>query len=460
MRLAQERIKQLCYSRGMRLKDLLNQAGVSRTAYYSLVRQGRVLPRSIHALAATLGVCPADLLVEEDDFQARVQLGIDVLLREKIDLLKGKRVALLAHGASVNSRLEPTPRLLYQHPDVNLTLLFGPEHGLFGTAQDMEGVSSSRDPETGLEVISLYGSTLESLKPRVEQLDRFDVLVCDLQDVGSRYYTYIYTMALCMEACAEAGKQVIVLDRPNPLNGIDIEGNILKKKFASFVGLYPLPVRHGMTIAELANFLNEQEGIGCDLTVIPMRGWQREWYFDQTRLPFIAPSPNMPTLNTAIVYPGMCLIEATELSEGRGTTMPFEWVGAPYFSADELAENLNEQGLEGIYFRPIRFKPNYQKWHGEECSGVQLHVTDRNRFKPYKTGLILVKTIRDLYPEKFHWRERPYEFVTDIPAIDLLTGSNEYRRTVSKAESLEPWFKKCQADADKFRRRRKPYLLY
>lgn len=389
-----------------------------------------------------------------------IQLGIDVLLKEKVDLLKGKRLALLAHRASVDNRLQQTKNLLHEHPDVNLTILFGPEHSLYGTAQDMEEVDSSRDPETGLDVLSLYGSTRDSLKPKKEHLDRFDVLVCDLQDVGSRYYTYIYTMALCMEACAELEKSVIVLDRPNPINGVDIEGNILKREFSSFVGLYPLPVRHGMTIGELAQYFNVEEKINCNLTVIPMKGWRRLWYFDQTGLQFVPPSPNMPTVNTAIVYPGMCLIEATGLSEGRGTTTPFEWIGAPYIDADSLASELNALSLEGVSFRSIHFRPDRQKWKGEECFGVGLHISDRHQFKPYQTGLIVLKTIVELYPAEFHWRTKPYEFETDIPAINLLTGSDEFLALLMKKRPLEPWFSKWPDEIEKFRERRKPYLLY
>ncbi len=389
-----------------------------------------------------------------------VHLGIDNLLAEHMHLLKGKRVALLAHVASVDRQLRFTPTLLDEHPEVNLTVLFGPEHGLYGTAQDMEGVSTSIDPGTGLDVISLYGTTLESLKPKPEDLDRFDVLVCDLQDIGSRYYTYIYTVALCMEACAAADKPVIVLDRPNPLNGITIEGNMLQREFASFVGLYPLPVRHGMTIGELAQYFNETEQFGCDLTVIPMTGWLREYYYDQTGLTFVPPSPNMPTLQAGIVYPGMCLIEATELSEGRGTTMPFEWIGAPYIEARGLSDALNKQDLSGVYFRPTSFKPNYQKCQRKECFGVQVHVLDRDKFESFKAGLILLKTIHDLYPDDFRWREKPYEFVTDIPAIDLLTGSDIYRNCLIHNQSLDAYMASWPEEMEAFREERRRYCLY
>jgi len=224
--------------------------------------------------------------------------------------------------------------------------------------------------------------------------------------------------------------------------------------------MYPLPVRHGMTIGELALYFNATEKFGCDLTVVPMKEWKREWYFDETGLSFVPPSPNMPTLNTAIVYPGMCLVEATEISEGRGTTKPFEWIGAPYMDATELSNQLNKLGLEGITFSPIHFKPNFQKWSGNDCPGVQLQVTDRHKFEPFKTGLYLLKTIIELYPDNFQWREKPYEFVTNIPAIDLLTGNNEYQTLLSKNESLDSWMDSWSLELEKFREMRKPYLLY
>lgn len=391
---------------------------------------------------------------------AKVQLGIDLFLKEHLDLIKGKRIALLAHGASVDSTLTPTPQLLNQIPDTKLSHLFGPEHGLFGTEQDMESVNEITDPITGLHVVSLYGKTLDTLKPKAKDLAGFDILICDLQDIGSRYYTYIYTMSLCMKACAEAGKKVIVLDRPNPINGVDVQGNVLERKFASFVGLYPLPVRHGMTIGELAKYFNTEENIGCDLTVIPMKGWKRTMYYDETGLEFIPPSPNMPWLTTALVYPGMCLIEATILSEGRGTTMPFEWMGAPFIKAREFSEALNALQLPGVHFRPIYFKPNFQKWKGGECGGVQIHILDRKTLLPFEMGLYLIKTAIDLYPSKFRWRDRPYEFVSDVAPIDMLTGSSDFRQLVGDGNKLKKWIISWQIDIDVFMQKREKYLLY
>ncbi|MBU0506807.1 DUF1343 domain-containing protein, partial [bacterium] len=316
-----------------------------------------------------------------------IKLGIDVLLEENLDLVTNKKVALLSHASAVNKEYKMTLELLHEHPDITLIKLFAPEHGFYGTAQDMEAVSDATDSLTGLPTISLYGKTIETLTPKPQDLEDSDVLICDLQDIGSRYYTFIYTMALCMKVCGKLKKRVIILDRPNPLNGITVEGDVLDPNFSSFVGLYPLPVRHGMTIGELAQHFNETQNFHCDLTVIKMQGWQRDMYWDDTGLEFVPPSPNMPSLNAALVYPGMCLLEATELSEGRGTTKPFEWFGAPYIKAKDFAAHLNALNLEGVYFRPIHFKPSFQKWAGIECHGAQIHVTNRNTFKPYHTGL-------------------------------------------------------------------------
>ncbi len=384
--------------------------------------------------------------------------GIDRLFDEEIVEFGDKRVGLLLHPASVNSKLMPTLEIFRSH-DVNLTQLFAPEHGLWGSAQDMEGVSSSRDPVSHLPVKSLYGNNKESLKPTPEDLSEIDILVCDLQDIGSRYYTFIYTMAYCMQACSEADKEVIVLDRPNPINGIDLEGPLLKKGFQSFVGLYPLPVRHGMTIGELATYFNEECGIESKLKVIPMKGWKRNFYFDETALPWIPPSPNMPTLQTAILYPGLCLIEATNLSEGRGTTKPFELVGAPFIDPPKWVEELMSLKLPGISFLPTFFKPQFQKWKGERCGGVHLYVTDRKTFRPWLTGVALLKTVIDLYPNKFQWRDQPYEFVTDIPAIDLLSGDSLLRHQLESHASLEEMKKNWETDP-LFLSKRKRHLIY
>ncbi len=390
-----------------------------------------------------------------------MQTGIDRLFSEDIVDFKNKRVGLLAHPASVNSRLIHTLTLFKNRDNITLTRLFGPEHGLWGQAQDMEEVGSTDDSFSGLPVTSLYGSTLETLKPSAKDLKDIDILVCDLQDIGSRYYTFIYTMAFCMEACANSNKEVLVLDRPNPINGVDVEGPLLKKGFESFVGAYAgLPVRHGMTIGELAHYFNEEFNIECDLQVIPMKGWKRSMMFEDTGLAWVLPSPNMPTVDTALVYPGACLIEATELSEGRGTTRPFELTGAPFIDAHPLADELNRIKLPGVIFRPAFFKPGFQKQANKNCGGVQWHVMDRKIFSSYLTGIAVLKTIIDLYPNEFSWREKPYEFVKDIPAIDLLSGSDTLRHQLEKHRSLEEIQKGWEEDRKSFLKKREKYLLY
>jgi uncharacterized protein YbbC (DUF1343 family) len=293
-----------------------------------------------------------------------VRPGIEVLLNERRNLLRGARVGAVVHPASALSDLRHTA-----------DLLFGPQHGARGEKQDnMVESDFYRDPDTRLPVHSLYG---ETRRPTEEMLKDVEVLIYDLQDVGTRVYTFIYTMAYCMEACALLGKRIIVLDRPNPINGRQVEGNRLDPNFSSFVGLYPIPMRHGMTTGELALLFNSEFGIHCDLTVVEMEGWRRNDWFDQTGLPWIPPSPNLPTPNSAIVYPGSVLMEGTCLSEGRGTTRPFELIGAPFIQSRRYAEILNAIGLPGVYFRPVYFQPTFQKWAGEMCGGIQIHVQER-----------------------------------------------------------------------------------
>lgn len=374
--------------------------------------------------------------------------------------LKGKRVGLLAHPASINSQRRHIIDVLREIKDVRVVQLFGPEHGIRGLAQDMEPVVSSVDSNTNLPVTSLYGKTLDSLTPRQEDLKDIETLIIDLQDIGTRYYTYIYTMAFCMRACATAKKDVWVLDRPNPINGIDIDGKILRKGFESFVGMYPLPIRHGMTIGELAQYFNEEGGIGCRLKVIEMEGWKREWFFDQTRLPWVNPSPNMRNLTSALLYPGLCLLEATNISEGRGTGGPFEYVGAPFIKPKELIERLKTFSLPSVDFSPLSFVPKIQKWAGMECHGVKVHVTDRMTISPILVGIALIQSIHDLYPKDFRWREAPYEFVTDIPAIDLLSGDDQLRHDIEEGNGLDQIEASWRGECEDFRKKRKKYLLY
>ena len=388
--------------------------------------------------------------------------GLDVLLagsERAAGILRGKRIGLLANAASVTSGLVPAPHALLG-ADYDVRVLFGPEHGFRGAAQDMEavaGVEPSRLP-----VISLYGETFDDLSPKDEHLEGLDAVVCDLPDVGSRYYTFVWTTALMMKACAARGIPVVVLDRPNPLGGEILEGNLPEPKLLSFVGLYPVPVRHGMTPGEIARFVNTEHGLRCDLTVVPMKSGERlasRAEIAETAS-WVLPSPNMPTPETALVYPGGCLVEGTNLSEGRGTTRPFELVGAPWLDADDAADAANALCMPGVVFRPHVFKPAFHKHAGKMCRGVQVHVADRARFRPYETYLRLLKALSDLDPGRLRWRTEKYEYREDVPAIDLLTGTPTYRRLVSEGASLDPWIETFQADIARFAPSRERSLLY
>lgn len=387
----------------------------------------------------------------------RVKSGLERLKDEGKRLLGNRRVGLLCHQASVTSELEHAPEVVRSIRGARLVALFAPEHGLWGTAQAEARVATRRDRSTGTPIWSLYG---KSRRPSPAMLSGLELLLCDLQDVGARYYTFVWTLALAMEACARAGVSMLVLDRPNPLGGLTVEGNVLDERFASFVGLHPLPVRHGMTIGELALYLNARRGLGTHLSVLPMSGWRREMAWESTGLPWIPPSPNMPTPDTARVYPGGCLIEGTNLSEGRGTTRPFEWVGAPFIEPEAWAAALRAERLPGVHFRPCVFQPAFEKWKGRECGGVQLHVTDRERFKPYLTGLALIATARRLYPTEFAWRKPPYEFEEKRLPIDILCGSDRVRRQIERGIPLRQIETSWRAKLLAFKRARRKFLLY
>jgi uncharacterized protein YbbC (DUF1343 family) len=347
--------------------------------------------------------------------------------------------------------------------------LFGPEHGVRGEAQDMVGLSGDQDPRTGLPVISLYGDSPASLAPSADALADLDVLVVDLQDVGSRYYTFIWTMALCMQSAAKAGVAVVVLDRPNPIGGVTVEGGNVDAGAESFVGLGSIPVRHGLTIGAVARLVRGgiwwggerfARSLDCDLEVVAMRGWKRDLYFDGTGLPWVMPSPNMPTVDTALVYPGLCLIEVTNLSEGRGTTRPFEIFGAPFLDGYRLADRLSACALPGVGFRPLTFRPTFHKFAGQVCQGVQVHVLDRTIFRPYLTGVAVLREVRALAGEALRWRTDQYEFVSHRPAIDLLTGGEAIRLGVDAGASLVDLRATWQEAETAFEDRRRPYLMY
>lgn len=389
-----------------------------------------------------------------------VEIGLERLLREAPACLAGRRVGLLCNAASVDSELRHVAdRIALACPD-SLVRLFGPEHGVRGMAQDMIGVGDAVDEETGVPVVSLYGDTLESLAPKPEQLADLDVLVCDLQDVGSRYYTYVWTVTLCLQICHSVGVELVLCDRPNPINGEDIEGGGISPGFESFVGLHNVPPRHGLTIGELVRLVAFERGLADGLTVISMEGWQREMDFRSTGCPWVQPSPNMASLQTAYVYPGMCLVEATALSEGRGTTRPFELVGAPGVRPGLLVKAVEERMLPGVRFRPVWFRPGFQKHAGKDCAGVQVHVTDTRVFRPYRTAVELLAAFRRVAPEAFAWRDQPYEFIREIPAIDLLTGSSRVREAIDEGLDLRDLRAEWDAESKSFRERRAPYLLY
>lgn len=388
---------------------------------------------------------------------ARVRTGLEALLENHTHLLKGRRIGLIAHQASADSRLDHAIDLIRSLRGARLASLFAPEHGLWGAAQDHARIRSGRDPRTGLRVWSLYGP---GRAPTPAMLKGLDLLLLDLQDVGARYYTFIWTMALALSACGRAGIPLLVLDRPNPLGGILVEGNVLDPRFASFVGLHPLPVVHGMTMGELAYFFNDRFGLGAALRVIPMRGWRREMPWEETGLLWIAPSPNMPTPETARVYPGACLVEGTNLSEGRGTTRPFESVGAPFMDPHRWADALNRLDLPGVSFRPCSFQPTFHKFKGQLCGGVQWHVMDARRFKPYLTGLAVVSTARRLAPRQFAWRKPPYEFERKRLPIDLLCGTDSIRKAIEAGHPLSRIEASWQPGLAAFKRLRQRFFLY
>jgi uncharacterized protein YbbC (DUF1343 family) len=391
---------------------------------------------------------------------ANVRSGLDVLRDSDWRPIRRRRVGLVCHPASVDSRLRHVVDLLQGAPGVELVALFGPEHGFHGVAQDLIGVGDSA--AGALRVHSLYGSTVASLRPTTEQLRGIDTLVIDLQDIGSRYYTFQATMHYCLEAAAAAKCAVVVLDRPNPLGGggVEVEGPALRPGFGSFVGSHSIATRHGLTIGELAKLYRSELSLKVDLEVVACDGWRRHMTFEETGLPWVLPSPNMPTVDTAYVYPGQCLIEGTNLSEGRGTTRPFELCGAPWIDSRQIVDRLEADRLPGVVFRAAWFRPTFQKFAGQDCGGIQLHVTDRSAFRPVRTGLAVLAALRELSGTRFAWRTEEYEFVTDRPAIDLLFGSDRERLAL---EAGKPWREIAAAwepEEAAFRRRRQPFLIY
>ena len=387
-----------------------------------------------------------------------VKLGVERLLGEKGSALKGARVGLVCNQASVDHNFRHVADLFADGENWNLTTLFGPQHGIRGDVQDnMVETEHSRDAETGLPVYSLYSETRE---PTERMLEDVDVIVFDLQDVGCRIYTFVYTLANCMRAAVKFGKKVVVCDRPNPINGVDVAGTVLEPEYASFVGQFPLATRHGMTVCELARMFNEHWEIGCDLELILLEGWERSYWLDETDAPWVLPSPNMPTLDSATVFPGTVHFEGTQVSEGRGTTRPFELVGAPYVEPAKLARELNGLGFPGVYFRAGSFQPTFQKHAGRTCGGVQIHVTERQKFEPVIAGVAAAKVIYELYTDKFKWKEPPYEYVYDKNPFDVIAGTSKLRDSIESGETLETIQDSWARPLAEFKSARERFLLY
>jgi len=404
----------------------------------------------------------------------KVKLGVEVFLEKHLDLIKGKKVGLITNPSGVDSRLRSTTDLFRNNPDIQLVALYAPEHGVRGNAQAGEYVPFYMDEKFKIPVFSLYGQSMKPQPGMLKNIDEYmrsfdttnvgkkpessmtkdvDILVYDIQDVGTRIYTYESTMVYAMQACAESGIDFIVLDRPNPINGVDIEGPILEyPEYSSPVGIYPVPLRFGMTIGELAKLYNEKFlEKKARLTVIPMEGWRRDMWYDQTGLPWVIPSPNMPTLDTATVYPGQVFLEGTNVSEGRGTTRPFEIFGAPWIDGNELTRKLNDLGPPGVSFREQWFNPTFSKFKEEMCGGAQIHITDRNTYRPLETTLHIIKTIRDMYPDKFQFHEKYF---------DKIMGTAKVRKAMLKGIAVKDILAGFEDGLKMFSEQRRPFLLY
>ena len=385
-----------------------------------------------------------------------VQLGFERLLDSRA--LDGKRVGLVCNPSSVDAGLGHVADRLAAQTGTELAALFGPQHGFRSDVQEnMIETDHARDEARCVPIYSLYSETRE---PTADMLREVEVLVIDLQDVGTRIYTYIYTMANCLQAARKHGVKAIVCDRPNPIGGVAVEGPVLVAGFESFVGLYPIPMRHGMTIGELARLFNEHFGIGADLDVVPMEGWRRDMYSDATGLPWVMPSPNIPTVDTAVVYPGTVLFEGTNVSEGRGTTRPFELVGAPWVAAERFASAMNDLELGGVRFRPAVFEPTFHKHAGTRCGGCQIHVQDRAAFRPVEAGVALTAAFRAADPDRFRWRDPPYEYEHDKLPFDILAGSSEVREEIERGTPAREIARSWEASVRRFNTLRERFLLY
>lgn len=394
----------------------------------------------------------------ENNGRVMVITGLDRLCKEQ-DLLADKgRLGLLYNHASVDSQFRSSPELIHRVFPGRLSILFGPQHGVGGVEQDnMRESGHSDHPVLRLPIISLYS---DKRKPTKEMLESADTFLVDIQDVGTRVYTFATTVAYLMSACAEAGKTVIILDRPNPIGGAHVEGNILDWRLASFVGPYPIPMRHGLTLAELMLFYNDVFEIGCNLQIVKMIGWSRKQCFEETGLPWVMPSPNMPLVETAAVYPGQVILEGCNLSEGRGTTRPFELFGAPFLEPHQVLQAVEPGTFNGAVLRPAEFMPTFNKWTGILCKGFQIHVVDRGEFKPYRASVAILTALRKLYPDSFKWTDPPYEYVFDQLPIDVILGDSNVRKGIEEGRSVIDMEAAWENDLQKFQKIRERFLLY
>ncbi|MBI5570269.1 MAG: DUF1343 domain-containing protein [Desulfomonile tiedjei] len=387
-----------------------------------------------------------------------VLTGLERVLREPDLLARGGRLGLVYNQSSVDTLFSPAAELIDKAFPGRLRVLFGPQHGVAMTEQDnMKETPHTIHPSLGIPVYSLYA---EARKPSQDMLGPADTVLVDLQDVGTRVYTFATTVLHLMEVAADAGKAVCVLDRPNPINGRDVEGNLLNPDYSSFVGPYPIPMRHGMTMGELMLLYNDLLQIGCRLTVVPMAGWQRGWYFEETGLPWVLPSPNMPLVETGVVYPGQVILEGTNLSEGRGTTRPFELFGAPYLEPEAVTATMEAGVLEGSILRDTFFRPAFNKWADSVCRGFQIHVTDRRLYRPYRLTLGLLSALLKLYPDDFRWSDPPYEYVYDKLPVDVILGDAAVRTDLEQGRSIADMERQWQTELGEFEEVRSRFLLY
>lgn len=387
-----------------------------------------------------------------------IRTGLERLAQSPPKWIRGQRLGLLANPASVDRQFIHARERINTCLPHHLCALYSPQHGFFAEKQDnMKESDHTTDPRLGLPVFSLYGKTR---RPTEEMLDPIDVLIVDLQDVGTRVYTFIYTLTYCMEAAKTHNRKVVVLDRPNPVGGTEVEGNCLSNEYASFVGRYPIPMRHGLTIGELARLFNTHFGIGCDLEVIPMSGWKRTMLFNDTGLPWVAPSPNLPTPMSALVYPGQVIWEGTNISEGRGTTQPFEIFGAPFVDPVKIMESIDAAAIPGAHLRELAFEPTFNKHAGRTCRGFQIHVTHPDVYRPYATSLLLLQTMIGCFREDFAWKQPPYEYEFDKLPIDLILGNREIRLRIERLDPLPAIIASWQDDLAAFKNISCAYHLY